>query len=52
MCKPTLNQGRRQDAVAGGQKSQRTATFFEYNIDVCSNRHEKRFLRHVNFIHI
>jgi len=46
-------QGRRQEVAAEGAKNQKgEGTFLNAMLDVCSNRHEKSCLRHVNFIHI
>jgi len=52
-CEDTMVQARCQDfAARGEQNSQGGGTFLKYMLNVCSNRHEKSCLRHVNFIHI
>jgi len=45
-------QGRRQDVSAGGAKNHKGDTFLNTMLDVCSNRHEKSHLCHVDFIYI
>jgi len=47
-----LGRGRRQDVAARVAKNHKGGTFLYAMLDVCSNRHEKSRLQHVNFTHI
>jgi len=51
-CFGVGNSRGRQDVAAGGAKNNEGGIFLNTMMDVCSNRHEKSRLRHVNFIHI